>query len=141
MAITYIEKGPGLHDAIFAAGHWLKDSGRVGDANRWIASDEAAVQTIIDGYNPLAYDKKVKIAQIKADGLARIRTVFPAITDFEALALVRDQFLSVAPAARQPTANLQKMIDIYVAGANAIGSVNAATTSAQVAVIVPAWPA
>lgn len=43
--ILYSEKGHGLHDAIRAAGHWL-----VEDSGVWVASNDAAVQQIIDSY-------------------------------------------------------------------------------------------
>ncbi|MBI3771458.1 MAG: hypothetical protein HY272_01945 [Gammaproteobacteria bacterium] len=43
--ITYAEKGSGLHRVIAASGHWLEQ--RNGE---WISSNDAAVQTIIDGY-------------------------------------------------------------------------------------------
>lgn len=49
MMIQYIEKGAGLHDAIAAAGHSLARVDGV-----WVASDEAAVQAIIDAYDPAA---------------------------------------------------------------------------------------
>lgn len=42
--LNYIEKGPGLHEAIRAAGEWLM---QVDGA--WLSSDDAAVQAIIDG--------------------------------------------------------------------------------------------
>lgn len=44
--INYTEKGIGLHDRIAKAGHSLE---RVN--NEWVASDDAAVQAIIDGYS------------------------------------------------------------------------------------------
>lgn len=44
--INYNEKGPGLHEAIRAAGHVLRQ-----ENGEWIASDEAAVQAIINGYS------------------------------------------------------------------------------------------
>jgi hypothetical protein len=43
--IEYTEKGPGLHARIAEAGHWLRQ-----ENGAWIASDEVAVQAIIDGY-------------------------------------------------------------------------------------------
>jgi hypothetical protein len=49
MAINYIEKGVGLHDAITESGHSLARVDGV-----WVASDEAAVQAIIDAYDPAA---------------------------------------------------------------------------------------
>ncbi|MBK5945959.1 hypothetical protein CCR83_05700 [Rhodobacter veldkampii DSM 11550] len=47
MSIKYTEHGIGLHDAIEAAGHWLRQVDGV-----WQSSDDAAVQAIIDGYQP-----------------------------------------------------------------------------------------
>ena len=47
MAIRYVEKGAGLHEAIFAAGHTLYE--RDGE---WIADDPEAVQKIIDTFDP-----------------------------------------------------------------------------------------
>lgn len=43
--INYTEKGIGLHNEIFAAGHWLEQWDNV-----WVSSDDVAVQAIIDGY-------------------------------------------------------------------------------------------
>lgn len=43
--INYIEKGPGLHRAIAAAGYSLEQRDRV-----WQSSDDEAVQLIVDGY-------------------------------------------------------------------------------------------
>jgi hypothetical protein len=45
MAIQYLEKGIGLHAAIVAAGHWLEQRD-----GAWVSDDDAAVQSIIDGY-------------------------------------------------------------------------------------------
>lgn len=45
MAITYHEKGIGLHQAIVAAGHWLAQIDGV-----WRSDNYAAVQSIIDAY-------------------------------------------------------------------------------------------
>lgn len=46
MAITYTEKGYGLHEKIKAVGHWLIHSD-----GEWLSSDDAAVQAIIDNYS------------------------------------------------------------------------------------------
>jgi hypothetical protein len=46
MAVTYIEKGDGLHTAISLGGHWLIERDGV-----WIASNDAAVQAVIDTYS------------------------------------------------------------------------------------------
>jgi hypothetical protein len=60
--IAYTEKGYGLHAAIAAAGHWLEKRDGV-----WVASDEAAVQAIIDGYDPLPLARDAAWEQIKAE--------------------------------------------------------------------------
>lgn len=63
MAINYTEKGLGLHDAIAAAGHWL----HFDSARGWVASDEAAVQAIIDAYDPLPLALAAKWREIQAE--------------------------------------------------------------------------
>lgn len=45
--INYTEKGIGLHEAIARAGHTLMQVD-----GQWVASDDAAVQAIIDGFDP-----------------------------------------------------------------------------------------
>ncbi|QDF95194.1 hypothetical protein CJ010_00815 [Azoarcus sp. DD4] len=60
MTISYIEKGIGLHHAIEAAGHRLRQVDGV-----WISTDDAAVQAIIDGYS-LATAKATKKAEVRA---------------------------------------------------------------------------
>lgn len=135
MPISYIEKGYRLHAAVRAAGHSLWEENGV-----WKSSNDAVVQAIIDNYNDFADYKADRIAAIKADGLARIQAVFPAINSFDELALIRDLFLSILPAARSPTANWQRMIDIYTAGRKAVIGVNNATTKQQVDAVNPAWP-
>lgn len=60
--ITYTEKGAGLHTAIHAAGHWL-----VEQDGKWISSDDAAVQAIIDAYDPLPQAKAAKSDAIQAE--------------------------------------------------------------------------
>lgn len=56
--IRYTEKGYGLHDAIRAAGEWLKQENGV-----WVYSDEAKVQAIIDGYS-LSDAQNVRCAEV-----------------------------------------------------------------------------
>lgn len=60
--INYVEKGYGLHQEILAAGHWLVQQDGV-----WIASDDTAVQAIIDGYDPVAPAQAAKSTEIKAE--------------------------------------------------------------------------
>lgn len=70
MSVSYIEKGAGLHSAIVAAGHWLKQIDGI-----WVASDDTAVQAIIDGYT-LAQAK----AEKKREVSAMARTKYEAVT-------------------------------------------------------------
>ncbi len=65
--IVYTEKGFGLHEAITAAGHYL-----VQTDGEWVSSDDAAVQAIIDAYDPLPPAKAAKIAAINAECRARL---------------------------------------------------------------------
>ena len=60
--IKYTEKGAGLHDVIRAAGHWLRQVN-----GEWVSSDDAAVQSIMDGYNPLPEAMGKKWDAIKAE--------------------------------------------------------------------------
>lgn len=144
--IRYTEKGPKLHEAIRRAGWSLKQIN-----GEMVASDaqgratpeaEAAVQAIIDAFDPLPDHKADKIEAIKAEGLARIHDTFPAITSFDQLDLIHDLYLSILPAARtSPTARWQRMVNIWQAGQAAITQVRNATTQAQVDAVTPAWPA
>lgn len=51
--INYTEKGMGLHDAIRAAGHWLREENGV-----WVSSDDAIVQAIIDSFDPVVQQQE-----------------------------------------------------------------------------------
>lgn len=64
--ITYIEKGNWLHDAIKNAGHWLVQENGV-----WQSSDDAAVQQIIDAYDPLPQVQAAMWDAIQAEREAR----------------------------------------------------------------------
>jgi len=136
MTLNYTEKGVGLHEAVRAAGHWLREENGV-----WRSSNDAAVQTIIVAYDPLPLARNVRNTDIKADGLARMNAVFPAIKSLDEVAFQAEFWLSIAPAARVPTANFKRIIDIYTAAKNAVSAVNAATTQAQIDAVAPAWPA
>ena len=139
MAINYIEKGIWLHNAVNDAGHSL-----VQVDGTWVSSDDIAVQAIIDSFNPLPDEKAIKITELKAEALSRMQAVFPALSDFDDVAFQREFYLSIAPAARQPTANFQQIIDIYQTGLDARDAINALTTVAEVqaydVIVTPAWP-
>ncbi len=108
------------------------------------AAIQTTVQALVDAYNPLADEKTVKKLELKNEGLSRIQLLFPSISDFDELALVREQWLSMTSASRSPTVEFQKMIDIYSAGLSGISAINALTTVTDVqnydVVNTPAWP-
>lgn len=127
---------PGLEAALLAAGYAV-----VCEAGVFRTRDDVAAQAIVDAYDPLPYAKAAKIAQIKSDGVARAKLLFPAITDFDTLDLVSQIMQSVAVASRTLTARITTLSQIWTAGANAATSVNAATTVAQVDAVTVTWPA
>lgn len=69
--ITYTEKGHGLHGAISAAGHGMRQHDGV-----WLSDDEAAVQAIIDAY-PASSTAAPIIAEIKQHARERILARYP----------------------------------------------------------------
>lgn len=89
----------------------------------------------------LAQAKARKIHAIKAEGLARMQTRFPALATFDTVQLLREIVLSIAVAARQPTVDMAWLGDTYQAGKTAADQVLAATTIVQVDAVTPAWPA
>jgi len=105
---------------------------------------DSAINSLIDGYDPIEFAKAEKRDAIKVEGLSRISAVFPAINDLDELKLEQERWLSIAPAARQPTSDYQKAINIYVAARNAITSINSETdwtvVNAYDVVTGPSWP-
>lgn len=69
--IAYTEKGHGLFIAIAAAGHYLYQRDNV-----WIATDDAAVQAIMDAYPLAAYRAEV-MAPIKQHAQNLIYSRYP----------------------------------------------------------------
>jgi len=128
---------PGLVDTIEATGNAVQ---QVWPGGIWQASDAAAAQVIIDGYNPLPYAKAAKIKVIKVDGLARIALIFPALESFDMVNLEAERWQSLTAGAKSPTANFTKLINTYTAATNGIAAVNAAVNLAGVAAVTVAWP-
>lgn len=62
-AIIYTNKGIGLQKAIAAAGYSLWYSA---NQEKWLSSDDAAVQEIIDTYDPLPYERAAAKARIRS---------------------------------------------------------------------------
>jgi hypothetical protein len=132
--INYVEKY-GLQKAITDAGHWLV---RIDDV--WTSDDDVAVQAIIDGYNPLPAYKQRKIDAIKQDGLNEIAKVFPALNSYAMVQLEAERWQSLVNAAKSPTPNFTKLINIYVAAVAAIANVNAAIDLVSVDAVPVIWP-
>lgn len=86
----------------------------------------------------------IKISKIKSEGQKRINAVIPGIKDIETLMLIREQWLSIAPAARQATASFKSVIDIYQAASDAITEIKTmidiTTIELYDVVIDPGWP-
>ena len=84
-----------------------------------------------------------KIQELKDEGLSRIQAEMPAIDNFNTLELVREMWLSTAPAARAATITFQAIIDIYQAARDGIVVLNGATPAEVTAYEVltdPSWP-
>lgn len=103
-------------------------------------SNEVAMQAIIDAFDDVQAERDIKITEIKAEGLARIQGVFPAISDFDELELVRELWLSILPAARNATTAFGQAVNIYQAGRQGVIDVNNATTVAAVQAVTVVWP-
>ena len=101
----------------------------------------------------VAYDgSAAEIEQLRQDKLdellleaeSRMRASVPGIDSFETFELIREMFLSIAPAARQPTAAFQSVFDIYQAGKSARATIKGFTTKAQITAYDvttdPSWP-
>lgn len=126
---------PGLDEAIAAAGqkaYW--------EDGRLVVSDEAAVQKIIDSYDPLPYAKREKKRRIAEEALERVKMLFPAIESYAQLELEVERWLSISPAARSPTVSYKRLIDTVLAARSAFSEVNGATTLSAVESVKPKWP-
>jgi len=124
---------------IEAAGHEVRTHDFV-----VVSTDDVAVQLIIDAYDALPEAKADKIEELKLEGLRRIQLVFPSISDFDELDFATEQYLSIAPAARQPTTDFQSVINIRQSAKNAISFINNLSTLTAIVdydvVDTPAWP-
>lgn len=92
----------------------------------------------------LASAKSAKLQELKAEGLSRIQAAIPGIAGWDHLGLVREQWLSIAPAARSATTDFQLVIDVYQAGKAAVGDIGVLTTVTAIdsynVVADPSWP-
>jgi hypothetical protein len=147
MAITFpdpdVLQYSGIHEAIASVGYSLMQANGV-----WVAGgsgtpeeNEAAVQAIINAYDIRVDMRKAKILEIKTEGLSRINAVFPAIDSIDELEYQSELWASIKTTAKQTTAKMQSVIDIYAAARTAIIAVNNATTKAAILAVTVNWPA
>lgn len=116
--------------------HWQEYLEWVVDGN--IADPEFTLVEI----NIKALDDKIQ--GVKTEGLSRIQLLMPGITDFDTLELVREMWLSTAPAARSATATFQEIINIYQAARAGVIYLKSAIdedVASYDIVTDPSWPA
>ena len=100
------------------------------------ADPEFTAQEITD------QSRAIKIQSLKDEGLSRIQAVMPEINNFNTLELVREMWLSTAPAARKATVKFNAVIDIYQVARSAVIFLNSANDEEVMAYNVisdPGW--
>jgi len=147
--INWIEKGVGMLSAIHGAGYYVYSLdgihlGRRLDGAPFLQSDEDAVNALIIAYDQLPDAKALKIQELKDEAVPRAQAYLDFIDSFDTLLYNREVFLSIAVAARTPTANMTGVQDVTTAGVNAAGVINGLASVAAVeaydVVNDPAWP-
>lgn len=133
----------GLVDAIEAAGysfHWNNVENVITPSTP--DEYEAAVQAIVDAYDPVADElvraKLAKSAQVNKEAVTEVRVSFPSIVDAAALDLEVERWESFLLGS--PTAKYQKLLDIQAAVKIARESVDAAASVGAVDAVVMELP-
>lgn len=155
MAITYSEKGAWLHDALHDAGYWVASNfgvvtwGKV-DGSTTDAADEAAVQAIIDSFDPLPYAKADKVDKIKEQAAKQASSIYSFLETDPKQAIdfynfAEDMYLCIHVSMRNALPQrLQDFKNVKDAATDAITAVNAMTDWTAVMaydeVNTPAWP-
>jgi hypothetical protein len=88
----------------------------------------------------LAIAKCIKVQAIKGECLSRMGSQFAALGDPEVLEVFRELWLSIAPAARQPTAAMSTVLNVYQAAKTGIAAVRSAATLGEIEAVTVAWP-
>lgn len=145
MAITYKEKGRWLHDEIRNRGHMLHQVN-----GEWQASDDAAVQEIIDTFDPMPYAIAERVGFVKREAVKRANNVYsffdpttPASLDM--YEIISDILDVIAPGSRQSLPQrLLQLRDIVNAVSAAETALKSMTTLEEVHSFNPstdvAWP-
>lgn len=109
-------------------------------------TEEDSIQAEWDDNAPdtLSNTKQRKKKEVNDEALRRFRELFPTLADEREVRLFAQLWSSIAPAARQPTADMQRLIDIWQAASAAREAVESLATvpevSAYDAVTDPSWP-
>ena len=113
----------------------------------YLGTDDSGGMSLRPDYSDadlLAIRKRHLTEAIKEEGFARIQQVMPFISSMDALEIMRELWLSIAPAARQPTDDMSGVIDVYQAARAAIIDVRSASTLAELEDYDPSagpdWP-
>ena len=75
---------------------------RLSDSRLNHPDDEVIIQAIIDSYNHLPEFKAEKIAELKTEAVNRMALVYSFIDDPDYYLFLRDLYMSMVPAARDP---------------------------------------
>lgn len=84
--------------------------------------------------------KQRRIHAITAEAIAHIQTVMPEIGNLATASLIRELWLSIAPAARQPTPDMLTVIATFSELRTTIIQVRNCTTPACINSVTPTWP-
>lgn len=107
----------------------------------WLTQGNAPLPPVpASGGVSLEEARAVARATVMQEGADRVSALLPAPVTLGTVALVRELYLSIAPAARAPTANFGGMAAIVAAAEAALAQIAAAATPEAVAAVVPAWP-
>lgn len=126
MTIRYTEKGSRLHEAIRAAGHWLRE-----ENGEWVSSDDAAVQAIIDSFDSVAAELPAKIAAVKEEAQRRIFAVMPAHKQTNLLALATENMLAHGPDSSKWPSDMQAVKALADAGWAKIKEIRAVSNTIE----------
>lgn len=88
----------------------------------------------------LAELKKRRVQALSLEALAHVQAVMPEVGSMATAMLVRELWLSIAPAARQPTQDMQTVFAIFSAYRSAVIDVRKCSTPECVAAVTPTWP-
>lgn len=109
---------------------------------QWMASGNTPLPMVIQtpAEPSLAEVKRRRANGITAEALARIQSVLPEVSNMATAQLMRELWLSIAPAARQTTAKMSAVVAIYQAWAAALADIKQCDSAACVANVTVAWP-